>query len=62
MSANPPAMADFETADRDRLLRRLIGCFAAAAVVALGMAVSMAVWSQSEVSAAPVSLAQDGPQ
>ena len=55
-------MADFETADRDRLLRRLIGCFAAAAVVALGMAVSMAVWSQSEVSAAPVSLAQDGPQ
>ncbi len=62
MSANPPEMADFETADRDRLLRRLIGCFAAAAVVALGMAVSMAVWSQSEGAAAPVSLAQDGPQ
>jgi hypothetical protein len=62
MSANQPEIIDFETADRDRLLRRLVGCFAAAAVVALGMAVSMAVWSQAEGTAAPVSLAQDEPQ
>jgi hypothetical protein len=62
MSANQTKSAGLETANRDRLLRRVIGCFAAAAVVALGMAVSMAVWSQVDGKAAPVSLAQDSPQ
>lgn len=61
MSANHSATADLQTADRDRLLRRFMGCFAAAAIVALGMAVSMALWSQVGGETAPVSLAQDAP-
>lgn len=59
MSANHLEVADRENSDRDRMLRRLIGCFAAASFVALGMAVTMAAWQRPSADAAPVSLAQD---
>lgn len=63
MSANPAEIAEVETADRDLILRRLMGCFAAAALVALGMAVTTAAWQQAAGSeAAPVSLVQDSPK
>lgn len=48
-----------EMAERDRLLRRLIGCFAAAAFATLGLAVTMSLWQQAGGDLAPVSLAQD---
>jgi len=63
MSANLPETAGADTADRDLILRRLLGCFAAAALVALGMAVTTAAWQQaSGPEAAPVSLVQDSPK
>jgi hypothetical protein len=62
MSAEPTISAAAETQQRDRLLRRLIGVFAVAALAALGMAVSMASWQRTSGEQAPVSLAQDRPQ
>jgi hypothetical protein len=61
MSANHHSQEEpKETAQRDRLLRRLIGCFAAAAFVAFGLAVSTSLWQQAGGDLEPVSLAQDG--
>jgi hypothetical protein len=62
MSANPAGEQDQETAQRDRLLRRLIGCFAAAAFVALGLAVTTSIWQQAGGDLEPVSLVQDSPR
>lgn len=63
MSANHAEIADVETANRDLMLRRLMGCFAVAALAALGMAVTTAVWQQAAgPEVAPVSLVQDLPQ
>jgi hypothetical protein len=59
MSANPPRDEGPEIAQRDRMLRRLIGCFAAAALVAFGLAVTMSIWQQSGGDLAPMALAQD---
>jgi hypothetical protein len=59
MSANPTETAALETAKRDRLLRRLVGCFAVAAVVAFGLAITTSVWQQTRGDFDPVSLAQD---
>ena len=61
MSANPTDQKQ-EMAERDRLLRRLIGCFAAAAFMAFGLAVTMSLWQQAGGDLAPVSLAQDAPR
>jgi len=62
MSANPTKMAVLETADRDRLLRRLVGCFAAAAFVAFGLAITTSVWQRTLGHFDPVTLAQDAPR
>jgi len=62
MSANPDVEQQLETAERDRLLRRMIGCFAAAAFAALGLAVATSIWQQSGGDLEPVSLVQDGPR
>ena len=61
MSANHQSQEkNTDTAHRDRLLRRLIGCFAAAAFMAFGLAVSMSLWQQNGGDLEPVSLVQDG--
>jgi hypothetical protein len=62
MSADPTTAAVLETAQRDRFLRRLVGCFAVAAAVALGMAITTSVWQQTSGDFGPVSLAQDVPR
>ena len=63
MSANHQVPEKFfNAAQRDRLLRRLIGCFAAAALMAYGLAVTMSLWQQTGGDLAPVSLAQDAPR
>jgi len=62
MSANPTDAPVLETAQRDRLLRRLIGCLALAAFAALGMAITTSVWQQTSGDFEPVSLAQDEPR
>jgi hypothetical protein len=62
MSADPTTAAVLETAQRDLLLRRLVGCFAVAAAVALGMAITTSVWQQTSGDFDPVSLAQDVPR
>jgi len=62
MSANPAGEQEQETAQRDRLLRRLIGCFAAAAFAALGLAVATSIWQQAGGDLEPVSLVQDSPR
>lgn len=59
MSANPTEPAVLETAQRDRLLRRLVGCFAAAAFIAFGLAITTSVWHTTSRDFDPVSLAQD---
>jgi len=51
-----------DTARRDRLLRRLVGCFALAAFLALGMAIATSIWQQSGGDLDAVSLAQDVPR
>jgi len=62
MGAHPSVEQDFETARRDRLLRRLVGCFAAAAFAALGLAVATSLWQKAGGDLEPVSLVQDGPR
>ncbi len=62
MSANPTDAPVFETAQRDRLLRRLVGCFAVAAVAAFGMAIATSVWQRGSDDFEQVSLAQEDPQ
>jgi hypothetical protein len=62
MSADPATAAALETAQRDRFLRRLIGCFAVAAAVALGLAITTSVWQQTLGDFDPVSLAHDVPR
>jgi len=59
MSANPTESAAVEMAQRDRLLRRLVGCFAAAAFVAFGLAITTSVWQRTLGHFDPVTLAQD---
>jgi hypothetical protein len=62
MSANPTESAVLETAERDRLLRRLVGCFAVAAFVAFGLAITTSVWQRTLGHFDPVTLAQDAPR
>ena len=62
MSADSSDDAGLDTAQRDRLLRRLVGCFALAAFLALGMAIATSAWQQSGGDMDPVSLAQDVPR
>lgn len=62
MSADPTNAAALETARRDSFLRRLVGCFAVAAAVALGMAITTSVWQQTLGHFDPVSLAHDLPR
>jgi hypothetical protein len=62
MSADPTKAAALETAQRDRFLRRLVGCFAVAAAVAFGLAITTSVWQQTWGHFDPVSLAQDVPR
>lgn len=62
MSANPTETAALETAERDRLLRRLVGCFAAAAFVAFGLAITTSVWQRTLGHFDPVTLAHDAPR
>ena len=63
MSANPPALTEeSDNSQRDRLLRRLIGCFAVAALVTLGLAIRTSVWQQAGGDLEPVSLAQENPR
>lgn len=62
MSANPTNTPAFETAQRDRLLRRLVACFALAALVALALAITTSIWQQTLGDFQPVSLAQEVPQ
>ncbi len=62
MSANPTESAALETAERDRLLRCLVGCFAAAAFVAFGLAITTSIWQRTLGDFDPVSLAQDAPR
>jgi ferric-dicitrate binding protein FerR (iron transport regulator) len=61
MDANQPgAEAQQSMEERDRLLRRAIGLFAAASVVALALAVGTAVWHQNTPGGyEPHSLAAD---
>ena len=59
MSANPTESAAVDMAQRDRLLRRLVGCFAAAAFVAFGLAITTSVWQRTLGHFDPVTLAQD---
>jgi hypothetical protein len=59
MSANSSDLAGLDTAQRDRLLRRLVGCFTVAAFMALGLAIATSVWQQAGGDMEPVSLAQD---
>jgi len=51
-----------ETAGRDRLLRRSIACFAAAAFLSFALAVGTSLWQQAGGDLEPVSLAQDAPR
>lgn len=51
-----------ELAERDRLLRRLIGSFAVAAFMTFGLAVATSLWQQAGGDLEPVSLAQDAPR
>ena len=62
MSADPTNAAALETAQRDRFLRRLVGCFALAAAVAFGLAITTSVRQQTWGHFDPVSLAQDLPR
>jgi hypothetical protein len=62
MSANSSDHAGLDTARRDRLLRRLVGCFALAAFLALGMAIATSIWQQSGGDLDAVSLVQDVPR
>lgn len=62
MSANQQSQESSETVERDRLLRRLIGCWAAAAAVTFGLAITTALWQKAGGDLAPVSLAQDAPR
>ena len=62
MSADSSDDACLDTAQRDRLLRRLVCCFAVAAFLALGMAIATSAWQQSGGDMDPVSLAQDVPR
>ena len=62
MSANPTEMPVLETAQRDRLLRRLVGCFAVAAFAALGLAITTSIWQRTSGDFGQVSLAQDIPR
>ena len=62
MSANPTTSPVLETAHRDRLLRRLIGCFAVAAFAALGLAITTSVWHRTSRDFEQVSLVQDAPR
>jgi len=62
MSANSSDLAGLDTAQRDRLLRRLVGCFAVAAFMAFGLAIATSVWQQAGGDMEPVSLAQDVPR
>lgn len=62
MSANSSDHAGLDTARRDRLLRRLVGCFALFAFLALGLAIATSIWQQSGGDLDPVSLAQDVPR
>jgi len=59
MSVNPTDPASLDTAQRDRLLRRLVGCFAVAALMAFGLAIATSVWQRSGGDMGPVSLAHD---
>ena len=62
MSANLHDAAVSETAQRDRLLRRLVGCLALAAFVAFGLAITTSVWQQTLGDFESLSLAQDAPR
>lgn len=62
MSANPTESAAVDIVQRDRLLRRLVGCFAAAAFVAFGLAITTSVWQRTLGHFDPVTLAQDAPR
>lgn len=59
MSANHLEEGKIDLANRDRMLRCLIGCFAAAAFTAFGLAVATSVLHQSGTLSEPVALAQD---
>lgn len=59
MSANHSESDALEMAGRDRVLRGLIGCFAAAAFVSLGLAVFMSMRHQTVGYDEPFALAQD---
>ena len=62
MSANPTDAPVLETAQRDRLLRRVVGCFAVAAFAAFGLAITTSLWQRTSADFGQVSLAQDVPR